>query len=341
MRFLLPVLIGFCGIWGSFGLLYAVLFLVLTAEFVNGWTDAPNAIATVVATRVMRPQYAVIMAAILNTVGAFSGTAVALSIGKGIVDPAVINLYTVAGAMTGIVIWSYVAWTRGIPTSESHALIAGLAGAALASSGPHALLWSGWQKVFIGLAISSLLGFVIGWIILRIIIFICKNWSPYRVRKHFCWMQLCSAGFMALSHGSNDGQKFIGVFGLVLLLGGVYQTFTIPYGVIILCAGVMGIGTMLGGYRIIQRMSAMGGLHEPHTGFAAEMGSALAIIVASHYGIPLSTTQTINTTIMGVGAARRYSAVRWSVAQEMILAWILTFPICATIAFLITLLLLY
>ena len=336
MRFLLPVGVVFVGLWVVWGLLSAVLFVILVAEFVNGWTDAPNAIATVVATRVLRPRQAVCIAAILNIAGTFSGTAVAVSIGTGIVDPSIIDLYTVAGAMTGIVVWSYMAWCRGIPTSESHALIAGLAGAALAAAGPEVLLWAGWKKVLIGLGISSIGGLSFGLILFKIVKRYCSDWSPYRSRKVFGWLQLCSAGFMAFSHGSNDGQKFIGVFSLALLLGGVYATFIVPWWVIFLCAGVMGVGTMLGGYRIIQRMTTMGSLHEPYTGFAAEMGAATAIEIVSHLGIPVSTTHTINTAIMGVGVARRYTAVRWNIVQEMLLAWIVTFPICAAIAFVFT-----
>ena len=319
-------------------LLLIVLVLVLWAEFVNGWTDAPNAIATVVATRVLTPRKAVILAAMLNILGALSGTAVAISIGKGIVDSSVIDLQTVAGAMVGIIVWSTAAWVRGIPTSESHALVSGLAGSALAVAGPSALLWAGWQKVIIGLFISTVVGFAAGWMTFSIVAVICSKWSPYRCRKTFGRLQLCSAAFMAFSHGSNDGQKFIGMFGLALLLGGIYPTFTVPIWVIFLCAIVMGVGTMSGGYRIIRTMAVRMARLETHQGFAAETGAATAIEIASHFGIPLSTTQTINTTIMGVGASRRYTAVRWSVVQEMVIAWILTFPICATISFVTTLL---
>ncbi len=316
-----------------------MIVLILAAEFVNGWTDAPNAIATVVSTRVLPPSHAVVMASVLNVAGAFAGTAVAFSVGKGIVDPALIDLKTLAGAMIGIIVWSYVAWTRGIPTSESHALIAGLAGSALAVAGPSALLWSGWQKVLIGLCISTFIGFGAGWVVSRLIVIFCADVTPITSRKVFSKLQICSAAFMAFSHGSNDGQKFIGMFALALLLGGVTSVYAVPIWTIFVCAAVMGIGTMVGGYRIIAKMAKMGSVHEADKGFAAETAAATAIIVASHFGIPLSTTQTINTAIMGVGASRRYSSVRWTVVSEMVMAWLLTFPVCATIAFISTMIL--
>jgi PiT family inorganic phosphate transporter len=319
-----------------------VLLVVLVAEFVNGWTDAPNAIATVVSTRVLSPFQAVMLATALNTLGALSGTAVASTIGKGIIDPSIINVTTVAAAMIGIIVWSSIAYFMGgIPTSESHALVAGLAGAGLATAGPSVLLWEGWSKVLIGLVFSSFLGFFTG---LSIMLFLYRILHPSRpgfVRNVFGRLQVLSAAFMAFSHGSNDGQKFIGVFTLALVLGGILPQFHVPIWVILLCACTMGIGTATGGWKIIRTMGIRLTKLEPVHGFAAETSAALVIELASRLGIPLSTTHTISTSIMGVGSIRRFSAVRWGVAGEIVIAWILTFPICGLIAFTVARALMY
>ena len=312
------------------------LALILAAEFVNGWTDAPNAIATVVSTRVMRPQHAVLMAAVLNAAGAFAGTAVAATIGKGIIRADLIDIQTVGAAMMGIVVWSTVAWYYGLPTSESHGLVAGLAGAGLAAAGPDALLWDGWSKVLVGLVFSSVLGFVGGMALMTGILWVCRRWHPGAIRRVFGRLQIGSAALMAFSHGSNDGQKFIGVFTLALVLGGLLPEFQVPSWVILLCAVTMGIGTAVGGWRIIKTMGLRLTKLEPVHGFAAETAAGLTIMVAGHFGIPLSTTHTISTTIMGVGATRRLSAVRWGLAGTIVIAWILTFPICGLIAYVTT-----
>ncbi|MCW5978372.1 MAG: inorganic phosphate transporter [Bryobacteraceae bacterium] len=309
------------------------LALVLGAEFVNGWTDAPNSIATVVSTRVLSPIKALTMAVCLNSIGAMSGTAVAFTIGTEIVEPNVINVRTVAAAMVGIIIWSTVAWKYGLPTSESHALVSGLAGAGLATAGPHALLSVGWIKVGIGLIFSSIVGFGAGLGLMTSIYRWFANAHPDRVRHLFGKLQIFSAGFMAFSHGSNDGQKFIGAFTLVLVLAGAIPEFHVQLWVILLCAIVMGFGTAVGGWRIIRTMGVRLTKLRPVQGFSAETGAALTIEIASRLGVPLSTTHTITTTIMGVGASRRFSAVRWKVGNEIFAAWILTFPICGIIAY--------
>lgn len=317
-------------------LLVVVLLLVLAAEFVNGWTDAPNAIATVVSTRVLTPALALVLASALNTVGAFYGIKVAQTIGKGIVRPEVVTLPTVAAAMVGIILWSSLAWWRGLPTSESHGLIAGLTGAGLAASGTHVLLWEGWRKVLIGLVLSTFLGFAGGLALMVFIIRVFFRTRPGTVRSWFGKLQMVSAGFMAFSHGSNDGQKFIGVFTLSLLLGGAIPQFNVPAWVIVLCAATMGIGTAVGGWRIVRTMGLKLTRLQPVHGFAAETSAALTITLASAFGISVSTTHTINTAIMGVGATRRLSAVHWGVGREIVAAWILTFPVCFAISWLST-----
>jgi PiT family inorganic phosphate transporter len=313
-----------------------VLALVLAAEFVNGWTDAPNAIATVVSTRVLSPSRALMLASLLNVLGAFSGTAVAATIGKGIIQADVVNVATVGAAMVGIVFWSTLAWYYGLPTSESHALIAGLTGAGLATAGPGVLLWAGWKKVLIGLGFSTFLGFGGGLLLMTAIYRLFAKAHPASIRRWFSKLQVLSAGFMAFSHGSNDGQKFIGAFSLVLLLGGMIPEFRVEPWVIFLCAAVMGVGTAIGGWRIVRTMGLRITKLEPVHGFAAETGAAATIVLASHFGVPLSTTHTINTSIMGVGATRRFSAVRWGVSRNIVTAWILTFPVCGLVAWSVT-----
>jgi inorganic phosphate transporter, PiT family len=312
------------------------LLLILAAEFVNGWTDAPNAIATVVSTRVMRPSRAVIMAGVLNAIGAFIGLEVAATIGKGIINPDLVDIQTVGAAMMGIVVWSTVAWYYGLPTSESHGLVAGLTGAGLATGGVAALEWEGWRKVLIGIFFSSFLGFFTGMALMIGIYWVARRWRPGKVRAVFGRLQIVSAAFMALSHGSNDGQKFIGVFTLALFLGGLIPEFAVPAWVIVLCAVTMGIGTATGGWRIIRTMGLKLTKLDPVHGFAAETSAGVTILGASFFGIPLSTTHTITTTILGVGSTRGFSAVKWGVAGSIVTAWILTFPVCGLIAYLTT-----
>lgn len=315
--------------------LIIALMLVLAAEFVNGWTDAPNAIATVVSTRVLSPYQAVIMAAVMNILGALAtGTAVAVTIGKGIVQPEAICLSTVAAGMLAIVAWSTIAWWFGLPTSETHALVAGLAGAGLAYAGPSVLLWEGWRKVLIGLGLSTIVGFIFGYAVMSIIYRLLSRLTMTRVRQVFGRLQILSAAFMAFSHGSNDGQKFMGAFALALFLGGVLPQVHVPVWVILICGIVMGLGTSFGGWRIIRTMGFRLTKLEPVNGFAAESSASMAILLASFTGVPLSTTQTINMAIVGVGSTRRLSAVRWGVTNEIVMAWLLTFPICGILGYL-------
>jgi len=311
-----------------------VLGLILWAEFVNGWTDAPNSIATVVSTRVLSPQVAIVMAVALNIVGALSGTAVAMTIGKGIIQADYVTPATVGAAMVGIIFWSMLAWKHGLPTSESHALVAGLTGAGLAAKGPSILLAEGWQKVGLGLVFSTFLGFGAAMLLMAVTYNLFRNSSAGKVHAVFSRLQVFSAAFMAFSHGSNDAQKFMGAFALTLYAGGLLQTFHVPVAVILVCAVAMGVGTAVGGWRIIHTLGSRMTKLEPVHGFAAETGAATVIAVASRFGIPLSTTHTISTAIMGVGSTRRLSAVRWGVAGEIVGAWLLTFPVCGVLGYL-------
>ncbi len=316
--------------------LLLVLALVLAAEFVNGWNDATNAIATVVSTRVLSPARAILMAVVFNILGAMSGTAVAATIGKGIISPDVVSLTTIAAALIAIVLWGGTASCWGMPISITHALLGGLAGAGIATAGLQVLQSAGWRKVLTGLAFSTFLGFFGGLALMVVIYRLFARVPPGAIRRLFGKLQILSAAFMAFSHGSNDGQKFIGVFSLVLLLGGVHETFHVPVWVMFVCAVTMGLGTSIGGKSIIKTMGMRITKLEPVHGFAAETAAATTIEIASRMGIPLSTTHTIATAIMGVGATRRFSAVRWGVTRDIVMAWLLTFPACGLIAWLVT-----
>lgn len=320
------------------GLLSLALIIALTtvliAEFINGWTDAPNVIATVISTGVLSPRVAIVMAVVLNTVGAMAGTAVAATVGRGIVEPSAMTLPAITAAMLSIIAWGGMAARFGIPVSKSHALLAGLAGAALAGGGWAALQWTGWQKVGIGLICSIGLGFLGAFAIGRLIILFASNSRPARSKRTFDVLQVISAAFMAFNHGLNDGQKFMGVFALTMLAGGATQVFEIPFWVIVLCALTMGVGTSFGGWRIIETVGSKMARITSWQGFAAQTSAAFTIFGASHFGIPLSTTHTITTAIVGASASRRTYDVRWGVLRRIVLAWCVTFPFCALLAFL-------
>ena len=316
----------------SVGLAVALL-TVLMAEFVNGWTDAPNAIATAISTGVMAPRVAILMAVIMNTIGAMCGTAVAATVGKGIVDPAALTLPSITAAMISIVAWGSIAARMGFPVSKSHALLAGLAGAAFAGGGWAALQWAGWQKVLIGMLLSIGLGSLASFLIGLIIIKFFGNVGPSRAKGAFDRLTVLSACFMAFNHGLNDGQKFMGVFTTTLLTGGAISKFEIPFWVIVLCASTMGLGTSFGGWRIIKTVGQKMARLQSWQGFAAQTAASFTIFGASAYGIPLSTTHTITSAIVGVSASRRVSDVRWGVLLRIVMAWLVTFPFCAVIAY--------
>jgi len=312
----------------SFAFLIITLIIILGFEAVNGWTDAPNAIATVVSTRVLSPTAAVGMAAVFNLLGALSGTAVATTIGKGIVDIHAVTLETVAAAALAVIIWSSTAAYFGLPTSESHGLVAAIAGAGVATAGTGVLLWEGWEKVFIGLGAAVVFGGLGGLLLMIVLLWLLRKATPTLTRRLFGPLQLCSAAFMAWSHGTADGQKAMGVMAMALAIYYPERGFGVPLWVILLSASTMGVATAFGGWRIIKTLGMRLTQLQPVHGFAAETAAALTITVSSRFGIPLSTTHTIGSAIMGVGATRRLSAVRWGIAYNIIMAWVLTFPIC-------------
>ena len=322
----------------SFPFLVVTFIAILGFEAVNGWTDAPNAVATVVSTRVLPPIPAVAMAALFNLLGALSGTAVAATIGKGIVDINQINLETIVAACAAVIVWSTFAWYFGLPTSKTHEIIAGLAGAAVATTGGFGVLeYSGWEKVFTGLGAAVVFGALGGVILMVLLTWLLRRASPAFVQRTFGFLQLGSAAFMAWSHGTADGQKAMGVMAMALAIH-YHRAFEVPIWVILLAATTMGLSTGLGGYRIIKTLGMRLTHLQPVHGFAAETAAAVTITVSARFGIPLSTTHTIGSAIMGVGATRRFSAVRWGIAQEILLAWVLTFPVCFALGFVISLL---
>jgi PiT family inorganic phosphate transporter len=309
------------------------LATILMAEFVNGWTDAPNVIATVVATGVMSPKTAILMAVIMNTLGAMSGTAVASTVGRGIVDPSALTVPAITAAMLSIVAWGMFAARAGLPVSKSHALLAGLAGAAFAKGGIDALQWVGWEKVIIGMLLSVILGCIVSYIIGLVVIAFAGASKPVRTKRLFDRLSVAAACFLAFNHGLNDGQKFMGVFATTLLTGGVLKTFEIPFWVIMICALTMALGTSAGGWRIIQTLGSRMTRLQSWQGFAAQTAAGFTIFGASSFGVPLSTTHTITSAIVGAAASRRMSDIRWVVLRRIVLAWLITFPVCFVAAF--------
>jgi inorganic phosphate transporter, PiT family len=320
--------------------LWTVLLIAYLFEFANGWTDAPNSIATVVSTRVMRPMAAVGMAAVLNLVGALAGTEVAKTIAAGIVTTDIVTLETIGAAVLGATIWALGAQYFGLPSSESHALVAGLLGAGFAAGGLPALEWSGTSKSLIGLITSPVGGFFIALLIMVAIYWTFQRVRPTVVRRFFGKAQMASAGFMAFSHGLNDAQKTMGIIALAFFLNRnqgepLPDDFAIDTWIIVSAAVVMGLGTSIGGWRVIRTLGLRLTKLEPVHGFAAETGAAAVITGAGYLGIPVSTTHAIGSAIMGVGATKRLSAVRWGVAGQVVSAWILTWPSCMVFGFLL------
>lgn len=314
-------------------LLALVIILALAFDFINGFHDTANAIATSVTTRVLSPAQAILMAAVLNFAGALTSTQVAQTIGKGIVPLASISNEVLIAGLAGAIIWNMATWYYGLPSSSSHALIGGVVGAAVASQGFAVLNARGLiEKIFLPLIASPIIGFIIAYLGMGLIFKLVGNLSPKRVSSKFSKLQIVSAAFMAFSHGSNDAQKSMGIITAALLAAGEIPTFKVPLWVIIACATVMALGTSIGGWRIIKTMGSRIIKLEPVHGFAAEASAALVIIGASIFGKPVSTTHVISASIMGVGATKRMSAVRWTVAKNIINAWLLTAPLTALLA---------
>jgi len=330
-----------------------VLLTALVFEYINGFHDAANAIATVVSTKVLTPRQAIALAAVFNLTGALMGTAVASTIGKGIVDTHYVNMTTIFAGLIGGIIWNLLTWWLGLPSSSSHALIGGLCGAALATADGNweVLVWAKglWPKVVLPMISSPLLGFFGGALLMFLLTMLIHRWTPRVVNGVFGKLQLVSAGFMAHSHGSNDAQKTMGIIALALFTGtksgafkdlpdwaGFLRTpeFVVDRWVVVSCAVVMAAGTAAGGWRIIRTMGHKMVKLQPVHGFAAETTAAAIIHVASTLGIPISTTHAISTSIMGVGAVKRFGAVKWGIVERIVWAWVFTLPVCGLLGYL-------
>ena len=333
-------------------LLFIAVILTLGVILVNGWTDAPNAIATCVVTRCMPPKAAILMAAAFNFLGVFIMTRINKEVAVTITN--MVNfgdksgrtvIIVLCAAMLAIVIWATLAWVFGIPTSESHALIAGLTGGAMALCGLDAIVWSQWLKVVYGIAISVGLGFGLAWLICKLVTRIFYNMNRPKTEPFFKGAQIVGAASMAFMHGAQDGQKFMGIILLCVFTlqgtGMTGSTFEIPSWLMILCSIVMGAGTAMGGKKIIKSVGMDMVKIEKYQGFSADIASSISLVFCSVFGLPVSTTHVKTTAIMGVGAVKRVSAINFGVVKEMVLTWILTFPGCGLLAFLVTKLFLY
>ena len=318
-----------------------ILVIILSVGFavVNGAHDAANAIATVVGTRVLSPMKAVAMAAVMNLIGAATGLAVAHTIGKGIVSSNFITYDVIVAALVAAIFWEFITLRMGLPVSGHHSLIAGLVGAGIAQAGTHAIVWSKMTLVLLSVAIAPALGFVGGYIVMVALLWLLRRKSPLKVEGLFSKLQILSAGFMAYAHGKNDGQMPIGLMAVAWM---IYKTgsaagndFSVPFWIIAVSATAIALGTALGGWRIIKTLGVRMTPLKPVQGFAAETAAASVIEIASVFGIPVSTTHVITSSIMGVGSTRRFSAVKWGIAGTIILGWIVTFPICILIGWLI------
>jgi len=319
--------------------IYALGLLVVMAllfDFMNGFHDAANAIATVVSTGVLKPQTAVAMAAVFNFVAifVFHQLTVATTVGKGTIDPSVVDQYVVFGALMGAIVWNFVTWYYGIPSSSSHALIGGLVGAAVAKSGTGALISAGLIKTIVFIVLSPLLGFVFGSIIMLLVSWIFVRSTPRKVDKWFRRLQLASAASYSLGHGGNDAQKTIGIIWMLLITAGYANASDKmpPLWVIISCYTAISLGTLFGGWRIVKTMGQKITKLKPVGGFCAETGGAITLFTATALGVPVSTTHTITGAIVGVGSAQKMSAVRWGVAGNIVWAWIFTIPASAFVA---------
>jgi PiT family inorganic phosphate transporter len=310
-----------------FWVVLGLVGVALCFDYINGFHDAANSIATVVSTRVLSPGKAVIWAAFFNFVAAFVfGTAVANTVGKGMIDIRIVTFAVVFGGLTGAIIWDLITWYFGLPTSSSHALIGGYAGAAVAKAGFAAIILSGWTKTVIFIFLSPLIGLVAGLTLMTAILWIFRWTPPSRVDRWFRRLQLISAAFFSLNHGANDAQKTMGIIAGILFAAGYIQTFYVPFWVVLLAHTAIGLGTLAGGWRIIHTMGSKITKLQPVGGFAAETAAATALMVATLTGVPVSTTHAITGAIVGVGATRRLSAVRWGVAGQIVWAWVLTIP---------------
>ena len=318
----------------SFGAIVVLIAIALAFDFLNGFHDAANSIATIVSTRVLRPHYAVAWASFFNFIAFLVfGLHVANTIGTGVIEPAIVDHYVILGALVGAIVWNVLTWYYGIPSSSSHALIGGLAGAAVAKGGFAALVGKGFVVITVAIVASPLLGFLLGMGLMVIVANVFSASSPNRIDRWFRRLQFVSASMYSLGHGGNDAQKTMGIIAMVLFSAGMSgPTFHVPFWVVISCQAAIALGTLLGGWRIVKTMGMRITKLKPVGGFCAETGGAITLFIATGFGIPVSTTHTITGAIIGVGATRKLSAVRWGVAEGIVWAWVLTIPCSALVA---------
>jgi PiT family inorganic phosphate transporter len=311
-----------------------VLTLVaLSFDFLNGFHDAANSIATVVSTRVLSPRIAVIWAAFFNFVAAFTfGTAVAKTMGRGMIRLEFVNLYVILAGLIGAIVWDILTWYYGLPVSSSHALIGGYAGAAVAKAGWKVIIVSGWTKTLLFIGLSPIVGFVLGGAMMIAVYWLFRNYSPVRVDRLFRKLQLISAAAYSFGHGTNDAQKTMGIIAGVLFTAGILDHFYIPFWIVLMAHTAIGLGTLAGGWRIVRTMGMRITRLKPVGGFCAETAAAISLLGAASAGIPVSTTHTIAGAIMGVGSVQRLSAVHWGVARKIVWAWVLTIPASALVS---------
>src|SRR5215217_5805995 len=317
----------------SLPLLAGLIGIALLFDFLNGLHDAANSIATIVSTRVLRPQYAVAWAAFFNFIAfLFFGLAVAQTVGKGIISPGVVDPAVIFGALMGAIIWNVITWIGGIPSSSSHALIGGLIGAGVAKAGVGAVVWGGLGPTLLAIVLSPLVGFALALLLVLITSWMARGFSPFAVDRSFRILQFASASLYSLGHGGNDAQKTMGVIAVLLFSQGhMGSEFHVPFWIVITCQAAMGLGTLLGGWRIVHTMGSKITRLTPMQGFCAETGGALTLFGATWLGIPVSTTHTITGAIIGLGAAPRTPAATWGLPKGIVVAWIVTIPAAALI----------
>ncbi len=317
----LPILVGLIAV--------ALLF-----DFLNGLHDAANSIATIVSTRVLRPQYAVIWAAFFNFIAfAVFGLHVANTIGTGIIEPSIVDATVIFGALVGAIVWNLITWGLGIPSSSSHALIGGLVGAGMAKAGLSAAVWSGLTKTLLAIVLSPLVGFLLALVLVAIVSWLSVRSTPFAVDRTFRVLQFVSSSLLSLAHGGNDAQKTMGIITILLYSQGMLEgAFHVPFWVVLSCQAALALGTLFGGWRIARTLGSRVTRLTPVQGACAETGGAVALFAATWLGIPVSTTHTVTGSVIGVGAARRLSAVRWGITRNILVAWVLTLPASALVA---------
>lgn len=317
----------------NLGFIVFIVLIALSFDFVNGFHDAANSLATVVATRVLTPVQAVVMAAVFNFLAAFLlGTGVATTIGRGFVNTRIVTPYVILAGLIGAILWNLVTWFLKLPVSSSHALIGGYAGAALAKAGGGGLVVGKWPSTLAFIVVAPVMGLILGGGLMIAVYWVFRRFSPRRLDRWFRHLQIFSAALLSCAHGTNDAQKSMGIITALLFAAGFQKSFRVPDWVIAACAAAMGLGTLSGGWRIVHTMGTRLTRLKPRSGFCAEAGSAISILVATWLGLPVSTTHVVTGAIAGVGSIQRVRAVRWNVASDIVIAWILTIPAAALVS---------